>query len=175
MQRQRNREIFSQLLYTFLQSNCLMFQGLKAKRGVKKKQLHQCEYGLKRVSQRNVVRGWDRQCALVVVHQVCNSSSVRIKKTKRQPEQVSSSLWMWQSGVWWTGQQGVGWGCVWEWGKRSNKPMNRKWAAGMKICAVLEGEIRRTKEDRERTEGGIYGCSSFFFSEIRFFLAASIS
>ncbi len=45
----------------------------------------------------------------------------------------------------------------------------------MKVCAVLEGDSRRTKEDGERTEGGIYGCSSFFFSDIRFFLAASIS
>lgn len=32
-----------------------------------------------------------------------------------------------------------------------------------------------TEEDRVRGEGEIYGCSSFFFSDIRFFLAASIS
>lgn len=31
------------------------------------------------------------------------------------------------------------------------------------------------KEDGKETKCTIYGCSSFFFSDIRFFLAASIS
>lgn len=43
------------------------------------------------------------------------------------------------------------------------------------MCPVLEGGIRETKEDEDRMKKLIYGCSSFFFSDIRFFLAASIS
>lgn len=43
------------------------------------------------------------------------------------------------------------------------------------MSPVLEEEMSRTKEDREGVGGMIYGCSSFFFSDIRFFLAASIS
>lgn len=66
--------------------------------------------------------------------------------------------------------------CVWGWGKRCNKTYDQVVRSGDEnMCPVLEGEMRRTKEDRERMKGIIYGCSSFFFSDIRFFLAASIS
>lgn len=57
--------------------------------------------------------------------------------------------------------------------KGATKLMNRQKEGGM--SPMWEEEIRRTKEDREGMEGMLYGCSSFFFSDIRFFLAASIS
>lgn len=66
--------------------------------------------------------------------------------------------------------------CVWGRGKRGNKTYEQVVRSGDEnMCPVLEGEMRRKKEDRERMKGIIYGCSSFFFSDIRFFLAASIS
>lgn len=40
---------------------------------------------------------------------------------------------------------------------------------------VVRSRDEGAEEDRERAKGVIYGCSSFFLSDIRFFLAASIS
>lgn len=70
----------------------------------------------------------------------------------------------------------LGRGCVWGWRMGGNKTYEQVVrSSDEKMCPVLEGEVRKTKEDRERRKGIIYGCSSFFLSDIRFFLAASIS
>lgn len=62
--------------------------------------------------------------------------------------------------------------CIWGWGKGVSKLVSTR---DENACPVLEGGMKKTKEDGERVKGILYGCSSFFFSDIRFFLAASIS
>lgn len=118
------------------------------------------------------MRRRDRRCALAVVCQVL-SNSISVRTKRRRGGATACELFTlnvaFKSLVDGIARSWMMLHCnkTYEQGAVRSRDEN--------MCPVLEEGMRRSKEDSERVEGILYGCSSFFFSDIRFFLAASIS